>query len=261
MFRLHVRDVATVPIVVLIAGLSPHAAMQKPDSAATPTIDKHFDRLEGNEWAKLHFTVDQVIDRLQEANQRRAEDLKHYSGTRNYHLEYHGLGAISADMVVEAQYDAPGTKRFRVISEQGSKLIRNKVFKKLLEAEQEAADPATQRKTALSRENYEFKLLGEEVLDGRRCYVVDVAPRTNNKFLYRGKVWIDAEDFAVTQIDAKPAVNPSFWIRRTAIHHRYIKVGEFWLPGQNRTISNIRLGGTATLTIDYGHYVISPAKP
>jgi negative regulator of sigma E activity len=242
MFPLHVRHLATAPIVVLLAGWSPHAAAQKTDSAAT-------------------LSIDQIVDRLQQANHRRTADLKRYSATRNYRLEYHGLGSVSAEMVVEAQYDAPATKRFRVVSEQGSKLIRNKVFKRLLEAEQEAADPATQRKTALSSENYEFRLLGEEALDGRQCYVVDVAPRTSNKFLYRGKVWIDAQDFAVVQIDARPAVNPSFWIRHTAIHHKYTKLGEFWLPLQNRTISNMKLGGAATLTIDYGQYAISPATP
>jgi hypothetical protein len=198
------------------------------------------------------------VDGLQQWNHRRAEDLKHYSGNRTYHLEYRGLGSFSADMVVEVQYDAPGTKHFRVISQHGSKLIRNKVFKKLLEAEQEATNPAAQRQTALSRENYEFRLLGDAEMKGRHCYVLGVSPHTNNKFLYRGKVWIDSKDFAVVQIDGEPAVNPSFWIRRTTIHHEYTKLGEFWLPLENRSISNMKVGGTSTLTINYGSYVISP---
>ena len=207
------------------------------------------------------MSADQVVDRLEQASRQRAEDLKHYSGTRTYRLEYHGLGSLSAEMVVEVQYDAPGKKQFRVISEKGSKLIRDKVFKKLLQSEEEAANPDAQRQTALSRENYKFELAGDEVLHGRHCYVLAVAPHKASKFLYKGKVWIDGEDFATVQIEAQPAVNPSFWIRHTAIHHEYAKFGEFWLPLRNRSTSNIRMGGTATLTIDYGKYVISPTAP
>ena len=203
------------------------------------------------------LSSDQIIERLQQANLRRFETLKHFTGTRSYHLEYHGLGSLSADMLVEAAYDAPATKTFRIASESGSKLLRDKVLKKLLEAEKEAADPATQRATALSPDNYAFRLIGTCQLNGRSCYEFTVEPHHANKFLYRGKIWIDATDFAVVQIQAEPSKNPSFWIRDTAIHHVYTKVGEFWLPKQNRSVSTMKVGGTATLTIDYMHYKVS----
>lgn len=50
------------------------------------------------------------------------------------------------------------------------------------------------------------------------------------KFLYRGRVWVNAKDFAVCRIEAEPAKNPSIWIKRTDIRHAYLKVGDFWLP-------------------------------
>lgn len=234
-----------VPLVLLLAGsILPCPAQQ---SASTPLS------------SPPTISTDQVVERLQRANRRRAEDLKHYSGTRTYHLEYHGLGSLSADMVVETQFDAPGTKHFRVVSEHGSKLVLDKVFKKLLAAEQKATDPAMQRKTALSPENYQFLLIGQEAVGKRHCYVLDVTPRTENKFLYRGKIWIDSQEFAVVQIEAEPARNPSFWIRHTTIKHEYTKLGEFWLPTQNLSVSDIRVGGIATLTINYGQYIVSPA--
>ena len=39
-------------------------------------------------------------------------------------------------------------------------------------------------------------------------YVLNVIPRTDEKFLYRGKIWVDAKDFAVTRIEAEPAKEP-----------------------------------------------------
>ena len=65
---------------------------------------------------------------------------------------------------------------------------------------------------------------------------------------------MNAEDFAVESIDAEPAKNPSFWIKKTHIEHRYQKIGQFWLPASNQTISSVRLGGTATLSIQYLDY-------
>ena len=38
-----------------------------------------------------------------------------------------------------------------------------------------------------------------------------------------------------------------------------MKVGDFWLPARNRSISTIRLGGRAELTIDYNDYEITGA--
>ena len=85
-------------------------------------------------------------------------------------------------------------------------------------------------------------------------------PKMKNKFLYRGKIWVDAKDFAVVRIKAEPAVNPSFWIKRTEIEHTYEKIGQFWLPAENRTESVIRLGGVAHLSIEYKDYKILKAE-
>ena len=49
--------------------------------------------------------------------------------------------------------------------------------------------------------------------------MLQVEPKTNSRLLYRGTIWVDADDFAVAKIEAEPAHNPSFWIRGTKIHH------------------------------------------
>jgi hypothetical protein len=86
-----------------------------------------------------------------------------------------------------------------------------------------------------------------------------VEPLTNNKLLYRGRIWVDAEDFAVARIEATPAKNPSFWTKETRIEQVYAKVGDFWLPVSNKSSSTIRLGGHAYFTIDYQNDQITTA--
>lgn len=51
------------------------------------------------------------------------------------------------------------------------------------------------------------------------------------------------------------------WIKKTSIAHHYVKVDDFWLPAENHTESFIRLGGKATLSIEYQDYKIVKATP
>ena len=204
----------------------------------------------------LSLNSEQVSHRLAVNNAERAQQLRSFEAERKYTLDYTGLPySRSAEMNVKVSYHAPGAKAFTVLTESGSKLILTHVFRKLLESEQESSGDAKNRAdVALTSDNYRFALRGCEVDGGRDLYVMDVQPLRETKFLYRGTIWIDAQDFAVTRIDAEPARNPSFWTKRSHIHHRYQKIGEFYLPSLNETVTDVRLGGTAVLTIRYLDY-------
>jgi len=131
----------------------------------------------------------------------------------------------------------------------------------VLQTEKDALSEEKQRGVALNQENYRFTLAGYESGPGGANYILFVEPRTENKLLYRGRIWVDAEDFAVVRIEASPATNPSFWTRETKVEQTYSKVGIFWLPLSNRSSSEIRLGGHASFSIDYQAYQITAAAP
>ncbi len=216
------------------------------------------------------LSVDQVVNNLVRKDEERARALRHYESTRVYRLSYRGFpGDREAEMTVEATYDSPSTKSFKVISQKGSKLIIDRVFKRLLESEKEAVEPEMHARTLLNRDNYDFALIGYEPavvnssgnsLNQGGQYVLAVYPKARSKYVYRGKVWVDATDFAVTRIEAEPAQNPSFWTKKSEIRHEYMKVQDFWFPRRNESISYIRLGGRATLTIDYNNYRVGASR-
>jgi len=209
-------------------------------------------------------TVDQVVQNLVRMNAERAEALQAYKGTRVYRLDYRGFpGSRRAEMVVRVKYRSPLTKEFTVVSAIGSKLVIEKVFQKLLQAEKEALREDNKRLAALDSENYTFNLLGVEPSTPQNgfLYAVSVEPKTKSKFLYRGTIWIDGKDFAVVRIKAEPAKNPSFWTKHSQIEHEYVKLGDFWLPAHNHSVSTVRFGGRADLTIDYTNYEITDASP
>lgn len=209
--------------------------------------------------APLALTSDQVVQHLMEKNRERAAALQHYTGKRTYHLEYRGFPAgAEASMEVEVSFDAPSSKHFTIVSATGSKLIQNRVFRRLLESEEQAGDTNNRKKAELGPENYNFSLAGT---DGTN-YILSVDPKVDSKFLYRGKIWVDEHDFAVSRIEAQPARNPSFWTTKSLIHHTYQKVDNgFYLPKENKTVTSVRLGGTATLTIEYQSYQVTAANP
>jgi hypothetical protein len=205
---------------------------------------------------------EQVVENLVAMNLERAIALHSYQGTRLYQIEYHGfLGVRSGKMVVDLNYQSPETKKFIIRSATGPKLIVDDVFRRLLQAEQEALGAEAQKRTALNKDNYDFKLVGYDRTPSGLMYVLSVKPRTNNRFLYRGRIWVDAKDFAVTRIDAEPTKNPSFWTKNSKIEETYKKVSDFWLPERNHSVTAIRFGGRAELTIQYKNYQITSADP
>ena len=244
-----VRTTSTVITLVALAALIDAAALMGENSAAPSTVG-------------APLSADQVVDNLVRRNQERSLALLHSEATRVYRLVYHGLPSDrEAEMTVEATYDRPSSKEFKIVSQSGSKLIANRVFKRLLESEKEAAQPAMNAKTQLNRDNYNFELVGYEPSKTGGQYVFRVDPKSRSKYVYRGQVWVDGTDFAVTRIEAEPAQNPSFWTKKSEIHHEYKKFQAFWLPVKNESVSYLWLGGRATLTIEYKDYRVTARQP
>jgi hypothetical protein len=197
-----------------------------------------------------------IVEKIMIANARRSAELRSFEGKRWYRLEYHGLfGGRNASMEVLASYTAPDQHDFTVVSQSGSKLLLNRVLLKLLDSEKEAFE--NHKQIELSPDNYKFTLVGtERIPAGDTCYVLAVKPRKQNKFLYAGKIWVDTHDFAVVRMEGEPAKAPSFWVRDTQIDSNWEKVSGFWFIAHNHSVSHIRMGGMATLTIDYGDYQV-----
>jgi hypothetical protein len=209
-----------------------------PARASTPTL--------------TNLPLAQILASMEHHDQIQRGGLKHYKAVRQYKVEYQGLATIKASMEVEVDFDANSGKSFRILSQSGSKIFGEKVLKRAMDSEKEAWQDGGA--TAMTQANYRFQLLGSESLDGRPAYILNVEPLKESKFLYRGRIWVDAKDFAVVKVDATPAKNPSFLISRTTIRYTNAKTGDFWLPKQSRSETKVRIGGTAVLTIDYGTY-------
>jgi hypothetical protein len=237
----------TIPMFLLCAGLCQLAAGQESNAP--------------DQGPRGQLNAEQIVQNLTSMNLKRAQALLAYQSTRVYRLEYKGFPrGRKAEMVVNVKYQAPETKEFEIVSATGSKQLIDRVFKKLLQGEKEAFEAENQKRIAINQENYQFTLIAYE--DGPRgpAYVLSVKPRTKNKYLFLGKIWVDAEQFAVVRIEGEPAKNPSFWIKDTKLETLYVNVNDFWLPEHNHSITAVRLGGHADFSIEYKDYRIMGAS-
>ena len=112
--------------------------------------------------------------------------------------------SVYAREVVRMYYQAPDHKSFRTMSEEGSGLVRDLVLKRLIESESETSSGRAHHDSAIKSANYEFKLLGEQDIGPYHCLVAEAVPKRKDKYLFAGRVWIDAEDYAIVRIAGRP---------------------------------------------------------
>jgi len=208
----------------------------------------------GQKPAGQSLSVDEVVARMVRMNLARAEALRSYTSVREYHLELNGIIHKRADMAVKMTYHWPDQKEFTIISESGSEIMRSRVLKALLDAEKEAIQNENREKTALNAQNYEFALMSVEGSPQPKSYVLRASPKIKNKYLFNGKIWVDAQDFAVVRIEAEPAKNPSWWTKKNDITYSYQKLADFWLPARSQTVTDVRIFGRTVLNIEYKDY-------
>ena len=205
-------------------------------------------------------TADEVVRRLVEMDKRRASALAHYVSERRYFAENRKF-AKHAEVDVQESYVPPDQKELKIVSESGSTVIRRRVIDKLIEAELDAIRDDNRDQTHITPENYTFHLSGTEKSDGYSCFILDVIPRSAKKYLMRGQIWVDKNDFAIVRMEGSPAKTPSIWTRRVRFVRRYEKHGEFWLPASLESESEIFIAGKSTLKIEYSDYRIEPREP
>jgi hypothetical protein len=195
--------------------------------------------------------LQQVSLRMAETMSRESAALRNYTVLRHYVLTTSTAGH-SAEMLVRVTYAHPGEKNFEVLWERGSGAIQKRVFRRLLDAERDAS----RTDARITPANYIFHLLGNDTLNGRPCYVIQIEPRSQRKFLLRGRVWVDAQDSAVVRVEGEPA-DGNFWIKSTHLVQKYRKVGNFWLPATNESDTEVRIFGGAHLLIENLEYQIN----
>jgi hypothetical protein len=203
-------------------------------------------------------TAHQIVTRMTSYDLARQTSIEGYAGMRRYVLENQKFNK-RAEMLVQVQGDKDGTKHFEVVSEDGWKAAHKHVLHEMLESETEASRPEKRAGARLNSENYDFSLIRTELTTGRSAYVLEVRPKRSEKYLFEGRIWVDAEDYALVRAEGKPAKKPSFWTKSIHFVQVYQKCGPVWFPLSTQSVTEARLFGTTDVSIEYFDY--APKMP
>jgi hypothetical protein len=198
-------------------------------------------------------TAEEIVTRMGSRDLQRQVSMEGYAGMRRYVLENQHLHK-RAEMLVQVQGDPDGTKHFEVVSEEGWKAAQKHVLRKMLESESDTSRPDICAKTKLNPENYDFEVIGTEPVADRTAYVLEIKPKRKEKYLFRGRIWVDTEDYALVRAECNPAKSPSFWTKSTHFVQVYQKSGPLWFPLSTQSVTEAHIFGTTDVNIEYFDY-------
>lgn len=193
-----------------------------------------------------------IVERMTRAQLDAHNSIRPYQVTREYKF-FQGEEDQTPDshVLADVTYFPPDSKQFSIVNSTGGGRGQH-VVKKVLE--QETQMSGQWRQSALTDDNYKFSMMGEETLNGRRCFILGLEPRRDAKELLKGKAWVDAESYRVRQVQGEPAKSPSFWIKKLNLTLVFSDVQGMWLQTAVHADAEVRMFGRNVLNerdIDY----------
>src|SRR5215469_602195 len=147
-------------------------------------------------------SADDVVAKMLRADVERRSELTGYTALRHYVAVNQDR---RAEMVVRLDCSADGAKHFTVVSEEGSSAIRKHAFYKMLSEETVASRREARDGSRITPANYTFNMLGRDTLDTGPAYMLAITPKTENKYLIEGRIWVNAKDYSIVRVEGKPA--------------------------------------------------------
>lgn len=201
------------------------------------------------------LTPEQIVERMSAADASRASRLEEYTATRVYLLDnrrFHKQARITARVT----YRRPGEKHFEVISEEGSRLICDRVLRRVIGAEADASREGNRDLARINLVNYNLTVQATETEGNQTYFVLQLEPKSKSPYLVKGRAWIDANEYALVRLEGVVAKKPSIWVGSPVVRQTYRKSGDFWLPEKNSSTTDAPVFGKTDLTIESSGYEI-----
>jgi hypothetical protein len=182
--------------------------------------------------------VNTIVTRMMAMRRQNHDRTKAYTVKRDYQL-FDKQSQPKAQVVADITYLPPDQKQYRI--ERSSGGMGEKILRDILAKETDTSKEA-QRKE-VSPENYDFKLVGEETVNGRRCFVLSMQPKRQEKDMLRGKLWVDAETYNLHRIEGQVVKSPSWWVRDLYILMSFACIDGVWLHTATHAVADVRFKG------------------
>jgi hypothetical protein len=188
--------------------------------------------------AEQPLSVNTIVARMMAVLQESRMGGRAFTVRRDYQL-FDKKWESKAQVVVRVSFVPPDKLGYEIEKSRGG--FGEKILRDMLDREMEALHGVSQRE--LSTRNYDFALAGEETVEGRRCHVLALHPKREERDLIRGRALVDAETYHLLRVEGEPVKSPSWWIRDLYITLRFADVDGTWMRTLMHAVANVRFKG------------------
>ncbi|MCU1284891.1 MAG: hypothetical protein JWO13_1241 [Acidobacteriales bacterium] len=183
--------------------------------------------------------VNAIVTRMMQAQAQNRAQHTAYEVVRNYRIYKPEETNPKTNVTALVSFLPPHLKTFKIAESTGG--IAERVVRNALQREVELTQDPSQ--SDYSPQNYDFTLLGEETLQGNRCFVLGLKPKRESKDLLEGKAWVDANSYLIRRVEGEPAKNLSWWIHDVHVTLMYNYVNGMWLRTASQASAKVRFSG------------------
>jgi hypothetical protein len=206
--------------------------------------------------ARADDRLDPPLPRAEILSRLSAPDHKplvQYRALRHLRASTRG-GRMSATLDAWTMLDRDGRFTFEVVSESGSALIRRKVLRAALEAEQQSQNPEARDQAALSTANYEFLEMRQ---DTEHLVRIGIRPRRRHVMLVDGALFFEDRTADLVRIEGELPKRPSIWTRRVHVDREYQRIDGVHVPVAMNSTADVMIVGTSTFSMTYDYAEIN----
>lgn len=190
-----------------------------------------------------------IVTRMEQAEEASRAHTVPYNVTRQYELGDASQRPAS-EVVANVSFTPPGQVEYVIQRSSGSSRAE-KIVRGILEHEAKLAAQAVRDgrvPTAVNEQNYKFAYLGQQVVDGQPCFVLQLTPKHKEEFLVVGNAYVDSQRYQIRRIEGDLSKSPSWWLKSVHVTMSFGEVGGMWLQNSTRAVADVRMLGEHTLT-------------
>jgi hypothetical protein len=192
-----------------------------------------------------------IVQHVEDVQHQNPAQSQQYEVTREYKVFRGNEKQPTSEIEAQINFVPPDLKTYKITQVRGN-TRGEKMVRELLDRETESAKKG--HGSEINRTNYNFVFLRPENFGIVPEYVLQIAPKRNDKYLLRGQIWVDASTFRIRRIEGVPAKSPSFWLKRIHITLQFAQLKGMWIPTSFDAIATVHLLGQYTLV---GHNIRS----
>jgi hypothetical protein len=191
-------------------------------------------------------TVETIIARMAQARIENQSRFRPYVVTRGYTLFGQERQKSKSAVMADVTFVPPDRKQYAIQESSGSGLGEMLVRRMLAG---EADITKNSGSTDFSMQNYDFRFVRQEDVEGELCYMLELLPKRKDRNLVRGNIWVDVKTYLLRRTEGQPAKSPSWWLRDVRMSFSYGEVSGMWLQTSSEATATVRLLGQHTMVM------------